>query len=65
MTTDENPGYRHLKSAGFVHQTVNHSKLEYVVSSTHTNTIEGFWSLLKRGIMGSYHKVSRTIYRCT
>ena len=44
------PGYRHLGAHGFVHQTVNHGKGEYVVGSTHTNTIEGFWSLLKRGL---------------
>jgi transposase-like protein len=59
MATDENPAYRHLGAHGFVHHTVNHGKYEYVVGSTHTNTIEGFWSLLKRGIVGSYHKVSK------
>jgi transposase-like protein len=59
MATDENPGYRHLGAHGFVHKTVSHHQYQYVVGSTHTNTIEGFWSLLKRGIVGSYHKVSK------
>ncbi len=59
VATDENPGYRHLKKEGYPHQTVNHARYEYVRGNIHTNTIEGFWSLLKRGIMGNYHKVSR------
>jgi transposase-like protein len=59
MATDENPAYRHLGAHGFVHKTVNHSQEQYVVGAIHTNTIEGFWSLLKRGIVGTYHKVSR------
>jgi transposase-like protein len=59
MATDEHAGYRHLGAHGFVHQTVSHKEHQYVVGSTHTNTIEGFWSLLKRGIVGSYHKVSK------
>ena len=32
---------------------------QYVVGAIHTNTIEGFWSILKRGVVGTYHKVSR------
>jgi transposase-like protein len=59
VATDENFRYRHLGAHGFVHKTVNHSQHQYVIGSTHTNTIEGFWSLLKRGIVGSYHKVSK------
>ena len=35
-----------------------HSAKQYVVGAVHTNTIEGFWSIFKRSIVGSYHKVS-------
>jgi hypothetical protein len=59
VATDEHAGYRHLRGHGFVHQTVNHSQHQYVTGSVHTNTIESFWSLLERGIMGSYHHVTR------
>lgn len=43
---------------GYPHKSVNHARGQYVYGAVHTNTIEGFWSLLKRGVMGSYHKVS-------
>ena len=39
-------------------QTVNHSISEYVRGDVHTNTIEGYLSILKRGITGTYHHVS-------
>ena len=38
---------------------VHHSRDEYVVGAIHTNTIEGFWSIVKRGIVGTFHKVSK------
>ena len=41
------------------HDFVSRSKGEYVADAVHTQTIDSFWSLLKRGIMGSFHKVSR------
>ena len=48
---------------------VDHATGEYandeVVGAIHTNTIEGFWSLLKRGIIGNYHKVTANIFRST
>jgi hypothetical protein len=40
------------------HETVNHSIGEYVRGEVHTNTIEGYFSILKRGITGTYHHVS-------
>ena len=40
-------------------KVIRKSAQDYVVGAVHTNTIEGFWSLIKRGIMGSFHKVSR------
>ena len=43
---------------GYEHQRINHSAKVYVMGDVHTNTIEGFWSLLKRGIGGVYHAVS-------
>ena len=57
LNTDEHTGYRNLGRT-FPHQVIRKST-DYVVGAVHTNTIEGFWSLVKRGIMGSFHKVSR------
>ena len=54
--TDEFSGY--LRLSGFVkHGVINH-KVWYVDGDCHTNSIESFWALLKRGIVGQYHKVS-------
>jgi transposase-like protein len=58
LATDEHTGYR-LLGKDMNHRVVRHGAGEYVVGTTHTNTIEGFWSLFKRGIVGSYHKVSK------
>ena len=52
--TDEHGGYRGLPN----HQTVKHSVGEYVDGMAHTNGIESFWSMLKRGYKGTYHKMS-------
>jgi transposase len=43
----------------YVHRRINHSAKVYVMGDVHTNTIEGFWSLVKRGIGGVYHSVSQ------
>lgn len=56
--SDEWGAYRSLNKRGYSHTTVNHSKLEYVRGIVYTNTIEGFWSQLKRSIDGTYHSVS-------
>ena len=42
-----------------VHSVVKHNQGQYVNGRIHTNTIEGFWSLLKRGIFGIYHFTSK------
>jgi len=57
LMTDEFRGYIPFKKY-IEHQVVNHSKKQYVNGNNHTNTIEGFWSLLKRGITGQYHWLS-------
>jgi transposase-like protein len=56
--TDEGNVYDSLKGQGYAHQRVNHSQQIYVDGTAHVNTIEGFWSLLKSGIRGTYHSVS-------
>lgn len=55
--TDEHNAYSSLKEK-YSHATVNHSLKIYVAGDVHTNTIENFWSVLKRGLYGIYHQVS-------
>ena len=55
--TDESHVYRNL-NISYDHSTVVHSAKQYVVGNVHTNTIENFWSVLKRGLYGVYHQVS-------
>ena len=50
--------YEKLEGMGYQHRRVNHRQKIYVAGDVHTNTIEGFWSLVKRGIGGVYHSVS-------
>jgi len=51
--TDGWAGYKNLKALDYVHETVNHLE-EYVRGEVHTNGIENFWALLKRGLKGTY-----------
>lgn len=59
IMSDQWVAYKRLSSK-FVHLIVDHSKGEYVSEKCHVNTIEGFWSLFKRGIVGQYHHISNT-----
>lgn len=59
MVSDSFAMYAFLsKGTDFTHVVVDHSKGEYVKGGFHTNGIENFWSLLKRGIIGIFHQVS-------
>ena len=59
ISTDEWIGYRNLGKFTFKHGTVNHSFEQWVDGIHHTNSIEGYWSLLKRSIRGTHVHVSR------
>jgi transposase-like protein len=60
MMTDDFIAYKAVaEDSDRKHEAVNHSKDEYVRGNAHTNTVEGFFSLLKRGVNGVYHHVSR------
>jgi transposase-like protein len=62
IVTDEYPGYPKAMIAsginGLQHETIRHKERVYVRGDIHTNTVESAFSLLKRGIMGSWHKIS-------
>ena len=55
--TDDHQGYTGLKRK-YRHESVRHSVREYVRDQAHTNGIESFWAILKRGYHGTYHKMS-------
>ena len=57
LCTDAWRGYRKLDGE-FPHETIDHAAGQYVCGAVHTQTIEGFWSLMKRGMIGTFHKVS-------
>jgi transposase-like protein len=59
VATDEALGYEHLTKMGYKHKAVNHLSGEYVRGEIHTANIDSFWALLKRGIIGTYHNVSK------
>lgn len=59
LMTDEAPAYYKIGRKFARHGVVQHSSHEYVRGDAHTNTVEGFFSLLKRGINGVYHHVGR------
>ena len=56
--TDELASYNRLQGMGYAHRRIHHSSKVYVEGDVHTNNVEGFWSLVKRGIGGVYHAVS-------
>jgi len=62
MVTDEMPAYPKAmiasKISGLKHKTIRHRDKVYVDGDIHTNTVESAFSLLKRGIMGTWHKIS-------
>ncbi|MFC1864272.1 IS1595 family transposase [Chloroflexota bacterium] len=56
--TDGWPPYKGIADHDTRHETVNHSTEEWVRGDVHTNTVENVWSLFKRSVVGSYHKLS-------
>ncbi len=59
ILTDENTAYGGIGKEYMGHYTVNHSKKEYVRGTIHTNTVEGYFSIFKRSLIGIFHNVSK------
>ena len=62
ISTDDHVGYPHLNKK-FPHGMVHHNQGEYAHGNIHTQIIEGFWSLVKCGAVGTFDKVSRKYLR--
>lgn len=58
VVTDSLNAYKGLAKEFAGHEIVNHNQDEHVSGNVYTNTLEGFFSILKRGIYGIYHQVS-------
>ena len=58
LMTDDYHGYRAIAKGFASHQAVKHSAGEYARGNAHSNTVEGFFSILKRGLIGTYHHVA-------
>ena len=64
LMTDELRSYKKIaRLLDMQHDTVEHGAKQYVKGSTHTNTIEGFWSQLKRSLDGTHHVISPKMLR--
>jgi len=60
VMTDDAGVYRKLIKVGYNnHGTIKHSRRQYVLGDIHTNSIESFWALFKRGYHGTYHTMSK------
>lgn len=59
VVTDEWPGYRGLSREFLAHLVIRHNSGQYVVGDVHTKTAESYFALLKRGIHGAFHHVSK------
>ena len=57
VMSDEYRGYDKLKGTDYIHLRIDHTKM-FVDGDIHTNTIEGFWAIVKRAFYGTYHRVS-------
>ena len=58
LYTDESQMYKRLPANIQKHAIVNHSAKEWVRGDVHSGTIDGYWGLLKRGVIGSFHQIS-------
>jgi hypothetical protein len=58
--TDEHQSYKEIGREFISHDSVNHSRDEYVRGTVHTNTVEGFYSIFKRGMKGVYQHCAET-----
>ena len=62
--TDEHQSYKEIGREFISHDSVNHSRDEYVRDTVHTNTVEGFCSIFKRGMKGVYqHCAEKHLHR--
>ena len=59
LNTDELKSYVTLAKHGYTHSSVNHSEEEWVRGSTHINTLEGYWSHFKCGVLGTHRSISK------
>jgi len=59
IMTDDHLSYTGLEKRGYDHHVVKHSRHEYVNGIAHTNSVESFWALFRRGLHGTYHNVSK------
>jgi hypothetical protein len=62
VATDQNPGYKRID---FPHESVNHTRGEWVRGNIHTANLDSFWALLKRGVMGTYTRFPTSTCRST
>lgn len=59
LMTDDAGVYKKLVRVGYKHDSVKHSRRQYVRGNVHTNSIESFWALFKRNYHGTYHSMSK------